>query len=82
MSPSADPAQRREDKLIDLLPHVLIAVLLAVAAMLLVSFMAVLDDMNQRGEMRRLQQRTTGSLLLTDELGISSGTPAPPLGGT
>lgn len=70
MSHNPNRAQRREDALIDLLPHLLIAVLLAVAALLLMTFMSLLDDMNERGEQRRLQQRTTGSLLLIDELGV------------
>ncbi|WP_137919023.1 hypothetical protein [Hydrogenophaga sp. 2FB] len=70
MSHNPNRAERREDALIDMLPHVLIAVMLAVAALLLVTFMSLLDDMNERGEQRRLQQRTTGSLLLLDELGV------------
>ena len=37
------------------------------AGLLLMWFVAVLDDVTQRGEQRRLQQRTTGSLILADE---------------
>lgn len=70
MNHNPSRAQRREDALIDLLPHVLIAAMLGVAALLLVAFMSLLDDMNERGEQRRLQQRTTGSLLLVDELNV------------
>lgn len=61
-----------EDALIRLLPHVLIAVMLSIAAMLLSSFLSLLEDMNERGEMRRMQQRTTGSLLLRDEIAVPS----------
>ncbi len=70
--PAHRAAERREDLLIHALPHVLIAMMLAVAALLLAGFMSLLDDMNERGEQRRLQQRTTGSLLLADELRMSS----------
>ncbi len=70
MSRTANRVQSREDFLIHILPHVLIAMMLAVAALLLAGFLSLLDDMNQRGEQRRLQQRTTGSLLLADELRV------------
>jgi hypothetical protein len=52
--------------------HALIWVLLAVAALLLVGFTAVVDDITQRGELRRAQQRTSGSLLVPDELSSPS----------
>ncbi len=48
--------------------HALTWVLLAVAGLLLVGFTAVVDDITQRGEQRRVQQRASGSLLLPDEL--------------
>jgi hypothetical protein len=49
--------------------HVLIWVLLAVAALLLVGFTAVVSDITERGELRRAQQRASGSLVLSsDEL--------------
>ncbi len=47
--------------------HVLIWVLVTVAAVLLVGFTALMDDITQRGELRRLQQRVSGSLMLPDE---------------
>lgn len=48
--------------------HALIWVLLAVAALLLVGFIAVVDGITQRGELRRVQQRGPGFLLVTDAL--------------
>lgn len=70
MSHNPNRAQRREDALIDLLPHLLIAVLLAVGALLLMTFMSLLDDMNEHGEQRKLQQRAAASLQLFDEWGV------------
>jgi hypothetical protein len=48
--------------------HALIWVLLAVAALLLVGFTAVVSDITERGELRRLHQRSSGLLLQPDEL--------------
>ena len=48
--------------------HALIWVLLAVAGLLLVGFTAVVDDITQRGELRRVEQRASGSLLVPAEL--------------
>ena len=48
--------------------HVLIWVLMTVAALLLVGFIAVVDDTTQRGELRHAQQRASGSLILPNEL--------------
>ena len=48
--------------------HALIWALLAVAGLLLVGFTALVDDITERGELRRLQQRSSGTLLLPDEL--------------
>ncbi len=53
--------------------HVLIWVLLAVAALLLVGFTVVVDDITQRGELRRVQQRGSGSWVLHDNLPIHDG---------
>ena len=50
--------------------HVLIWVLLAVAALLLVGFTVLVDDITQRGELRRVQQRESGSWVLQDNLPI------------
>ena len=47
--------------------HALIWLLLAVAGLLLVGFTALVNDITERGELRRSQQRSTGSLLLPDE---------------
>lgn len=46
----------------------LVWVLLVVAGLLLVGFTAVVDDITQRGELRRVQQREAGSLTLPSEL--------------
>lgn len=67
MSQHNHQAHRREDFLINMMPHALIWVMLAAACVLLAGFVSVLEDMSQRGEQRRLQQRTTGSVLLVDE---------------
>ncbi len=42
--------------------HALIWVLLAVAAVLLVGFIALVNDITERGELRHAQQRLSGSL--------------------
>jgi hypothetical protein len=47
--------------------HTLIWVLLAVAAVLLVGFIALVDDTTERGELRRAQQRLSGSFQSTSE---------------
>jgi len=48
--------------------HVIIWILLVVAALLLVGFTAVVDDMTQRGDLRRVHQSASGSLPLPDDL--------------
>jgi hypothetical protein len=48
--------------------HVLIWVLVTLAALLLVGFTAVVDDITERGEMRRVQQRASGAFALPDDL--------------
>lgn len=48
--------------------HALIWLLLTVAALLLVAFTAVAQDITHRGEQRSVQQRLSGSLMLPDEL--------------
>jgi hypothetical protein len=42
--------------------------LLVVAALLMVGFTAVVNDITERGELRRAQQRASGSFLPLDEL--------------
>lgn len=68
MSPNAKRADSGGDVLIHYLPHVLIGVMLVIAGMLLAGFLSVLNDISERGEMRRQHQRATGSVLLVDEL--------------
>lgn len=48
--------------------HALIWVLLVVAAVLLVGFTALVKDITERGELRRVQQRASGSFPPLDEL--------------
>lgn len=48
--------------------HVAIWILLVVAGLLLLGFTAVIDDMTQRGELRRAHQNASGSLALPEEL--------------
>lgn len=60
--------QHRDDGWFDFLSNAMVWLLFAVAGLLLMWFVAVLDDVTQRGEQRRLQQRTTGSLILADEV--------------
>ncbi len=48
--------------------HALIWVLLAIAALLLGGFTAVVNDITERGELRRVQQRAAGSFLSLDAL--------------
>lgn len=48
--------------------HALVWVLVLVAGLLLVGFTAVVDDATQRGELRRIYQRTSGLLKLPEEL--------------
>jgi hypothetical protein len=48
--------------------HALIWVLLVVAALLLVGFTAVVKDATERGELRRVQQRASGSFMPLDGL--------------
>lgn len=48
--------------------HVLLWVLVTVGALLLVGFTSVVDDFAQHGEMRRMQQRVSGSFVLPGEI--------------
>lgn len=56
--------------------NALVWLLFVAAGLLLMWFVAVLDDVTQRGEQRRLQQRTTGSLILADEAARRGPLPA------
>lgn len=57
----------RDDSWFSFFSNALVWLLFAAAGLLLMWFVAVLDDVTQRGEQRRIQQRTTGSLILADE---------------
>ncbi len=57
----------RDDSWFTFFSNALVWVLFAAAGLLLMWFVAVLDDVTQRGEQRRIQQRATGSLILADE---------------
>lgn len=48
--------------------HTLIWMLVTVAALLLVGFTALVEDITQRGELRAVQQRASDSLLLPEEM--------------
>jgi hypothetical protein len=65
LSPHSRPQQTAERSV---WIHALIWVLLAVAALLLAGFTAVVKDITERGELRRAQQRASGSFLPLDEL--------------
>jgi len=58
---------RADDSWFSFFSNALVWVMFAAAGLLLMWFVAVLDDVTQRGEQRRIQQRTTGSLILADE---------------
>jgi len=67
MNRNAPTAGRRDDSWFSFFSHVLIWLLLAAAGLLLAWFVAVLEDVTQRGEQRRVQQRAVGTIVLTDE---------------
>jgi hypothetical protein len=67
MNPSAQKARSATPEWMDSAPGALVWVLFAAAGLLLMWFIAVLNDITERGEQRRLQQRTTGSFILADE---------------
>lgn len=58
---------RRDDSWSIYFANAFVWLLFAIAGLLLMWFVAVIDEVTQRGEQRRLQQRTTGSLILADE---------------
>lgn len=63
----------RDDGWFNYFSNALVWLLFAAAGLMLMWFVAVLDDVTQRGEQRRLQQRTTGSLILADEAARRGG---------
>lgn len=48
--------------------HALVWALVTVAALLLVGFTALVEDITQRGELRAVQQRASDTLLLPEEM--------------
>lgn len=71
MSPKAYASDARRSTWMNALSHVLLWLLLAVAGLLLVGMMAVLEDIAQKGDMRHLHQRSSGTLMLPDEFKAS-----------
>lgn len=70
-------ASRKDDSWQSYFSHMWIWLSAAAAGLLLMWFVSVLNDITERGEQRRLQQRTSGMLLLPDEIrarGASAGT--------
>lgn len=67
MNRNALMTAHRDDSWFNVFSNALVWLLFATAGLLLTWFVAVLNDVTQRGEQRRLQQRTTGSLILADE---------------
>jgi hypothetical protein len=67
MNRHASMASRRDDSWFSFFSHALIWLLLAAAGLMLAWFVAVLEDVTQRGEERRVKQRPTGALVLTKE---------------
>jgi hypothetical protein len=59
---------RRDDSWQSCLSNIWIWLSAAAAGVLLMGFVSVLNDITERGEQRRLQQRTSGMLLLPDEI--------------
>ncbi|WP_439518654.1 hypothetical protein [Hydrogenophaga sp.] len=69
-------ANRRDDSWQSYFSHLWIWLSAAAAGLLLMWFVSVLNDITERGEQRRMQQRTSGTFLLPDELqarGASAG---------
>jgi hypothetical protein len=67
MTRHASMSGRRDDSWFSFFSHALIWLLLAAAGLMLAWFVAVLEDVMQRGEQRRVHQRATGKLVLTNE---------------
>ncbi|WP_439587013.1 hypothetical protein [Hydrogenophaga sp.] len=61
-------ASRRDDAWQSYFSHMWIWLAAAIAGLLLMWFVSVLNDITDRGEQRRMQQRTSGTFLLPDEL--------------
>ena len=76
MSSTTHVNPARDDGWFNYFSNAVVWLLFAAAGLLLMWFVAVLDDVTQRGEQRRLQQRTTGSLILADEAARRAPLPA------
>lgn len=76
MNSTARLSPPRDSGWLNVFSNALVWLLFAAAGLLLMWFVAVLDDVTQRGEQRRLQQRTTGSLILADEAARRGSLPA------
>ncbi|WP_066270111.1 hypothetical protein [Hydrogenophaga palleronii] len=67
MKRTAHATRRVESKRDELLSSALIWVLFGLSCLVLAWFVSVVNEFTERGEQRRIQQRTTGSLVLADE---------------
>lgn len=65
-----------DDKQFDRISTALIWLLCALCCGVLIWFVTLLNEMTERGEQRRLQQRTTGSLVLANEVKRNTDTPS------
>lgn len=59
--------RHREDSWFVFFSNALVWALFLACGLVLAWFISVLQEINHRGEQRRMQQRTTGSLILADE---------------
>ncbi len=64
---NASMSGRRDDSWFSFFSNALIWLLLVAAGLMLAWFVAVLEDVTQRGEERRVKQRPAGALVLTKE---------------
>jgi hypothetical protein len=67
MNRNASMASRHDDAWFSFFSHALVWLLLAAAGLVLAWFVAVLEDVTQRGEERRMTPRPTGTLVLSKE---------------
>jgi hypothetical protein len=65
MNRHASMTSSRDDSWFSFFSHALIWLLLAAAGLLLAWFVAVLEDVTQRGEERRMKPRPAGALVLS-----------------
>jgi len=67
MNRNASMAGRRDDSWFSFFSHALVWLVLMAAGLTLAWFVAVLEDVTQRGEERRVKQRAAGAPVQTDE---------------